>query len=460
MIGLRWLHLSDIHFKRNEDYETKRMRDSLIDKLKEIMEEKPIDMVFITGDLAYQGEFDKDLLNFINQIVSILNISKDKLYMVPGNHDLKRTQPRTLMINGARDIKYNFDKDTVDELKKGFKQYDTFCKNFNKNNCNDNYTLIQDGKFNIFLINTALTAGLDNDEGNLMIDKNRFYEVIKGLKDKEDCINIAIGHHPITFFTTESQKIIYNNFNDYNIDLYLCGHLHKGGYEYDLSGQRAIPTYQCGGCLVDEYATTMYIIGDIDFNNKKGSITYYRWMKSEECWIQGGADGRKAVSGRLEINLDRFKLHSNDLINEDYLNEDEFRRFIMNLHEKINKQNVMSINIEPKDVFDKFRNLKCNKSVEKQYNSLSRYFQVIDDIMGSTLLSQIERESIPNIVISEYNKIMAIMSNGNEIIEGIVQNIYDEDVDCFQYSNTTLKTYIKILVYWSIYECDIFNDKL
>ena len=104
--------------------------------------------------------------------------------------------------------------------------------------------------------------------------------------------------------------------------------------------------------------------------------------------------------------------------------------------------------------------MKCNKSVEKQYHSLCRYFPVIDEIMESTLLTQIERESIPNIVISEYNKVWKKAIDGNEIIELIVENIFQTYKDEFNYSNTTLKAYFKILVYWSIYECDIFNDAI
>ena len=38
-----------------------------------------------------------------------------------------------------------------------------------------------------------------------------------------------------------------------------------------------------------------------------------------------------------------------------------------------------------KDVFEKFSNMKCNKSVEKQYHSLCRYFPVIDEIMEPIL---------------------------------------------------------------------------
>lgn len=80
--------------------------------------------------------------------------------------------------------------------------------------------------------------------------------------------------------------------------------------------------------------------------------------------------------------------------------------------------------------------------------------------MESTLLTPIERESIPNIIISEYNKVLGKADNGNEIIELIVENIFQLYKDEFNYSNSILKTYFKILVYWSIYECDIFNGKI
>ncbi len=93
MNTLRWLHMSDIHFKGNEQYETKRMRDSLIEELKKVSIEKNIDLIFITGDLAYQGlGYDKDLEKFIQAILSSTGATLDNLFIVPGNHDLKRSQ--------------------------------------------------------------------------------------------------------------------------------------------------------------------------------------------------------------------------------------------------------------------------------------------------------------------------------------------------------------------------------
>ena len=259
-------------------------------------------------------------------------------------------------------------------------------------------------------------------------------------------------------FAGESQEKIWNNFNDYNIDFYLCGHLHKGAYDYELNAGRVIPTYQCGSGRVDDYATVTFMVGELDLNTKKGKITSYKWLINEECWTIGGMDGRKAITGEIEFVLDRFQKENNSEIENEEVNEDEFRRFMIRFHEKVKYLDDVESNIDPKDVFEKFSNMKCNKSVEKHYESLCRYFPIIDEIMDSSLLTTIERESIPNIVISEYNKVLSKASNGNEVIEMIVENIFQTYKDEFQYSNTTLKTYFKILVYWSIYECDIFNE--
>lgn len=460
MNTLRWLHLSDIHFKGNEQYETKRMRDSLIDELRKVSREKNVNFVFITGDLAFQGSgYDKALDKFVKDILLSTDVTLDNLFMIPGNHDLRRSQPRKLLLEGLRKEGVQLENDSIEALVDGFIQYKKFYKKIKAEDWNYTYKVVNKNSVNVMLLNTALTAGTDNDGGNLILNKAEFYSAIKELKSKENCINIVLGHHPINCFKISDQNILRNAFEDFNIDIYLCGHLHKGGYEYDLNTGRMIPTYRCGSCMVDNYATVTFVVGDLDVDSKKGQVTYYKWLPQEECWTVGGADGRKAVTGTMDFSLDRFR-HGNGYLEDIDINEDEFRRFMMEFHKKIAKRSVEDTSIDPRDVFDKFRNMKCNKSVEKQYASFCRYFQIIDEIMESSLLSQIEKESIPNIVISEYNKLVGNLQNGNEIIEGIIENMFKEYAASFKYSNTMLKTYFKILVYWSIYVCDIFNDKM
>ena len=300
MDKLRWVHLSDIHFSGNEDYEVTRMRDSIADKLTELVANKTINFVAVSGDLVYcNGTYDAKLKKFLEIVEKICNISSDNLFIVPGNHDIKRNQTRTVLLDGIRKENFKFEKDTVAQLEKDFKKYKNFFKKVKLQDENYLYKVEKRDGYNVFLMNTAFTAGTDKDEGKLILEKNSFYDEIKQLKDQESSINIAIGHHPITCFLEENQEKILNNFNDYNIDFYLCGHLHKGAYSYDLNVGRAIPTYQCGSGRVDEYATVTFLIGELDMNTKKGKITSYKWLVNEECWTVGGMDGRKAVSGEL-----------------------------------------------------------------------------------------------------------------------------------------------------------------
>ncbi len=461
MDKLEWIHLSDVHFSGNEGYEIRRMRDSIINKLKEIIADRVISFVVVSGDLVYQnGTYDSQLKKFLDSIMEICNITKDNLFIVPGNHDLKRNQPRTLLLNGIRKDNFKFEHETMKQLQKDFKKYKTFMKKMGKDDGDYIYKLEKRKGYNLFLMNTAFTAGTDADDGNLILEKDSFYDEIKKLKDQENSVNIAVGHHPIRCFLQENQEKIWNNFNDYNIDFYLCGHMHKGAYSYDLNTGRVIPTYQCGSGRVDDYATVTFLVGELDMKTKKGKIISYKWLTNEECWTIGGIEGRKAVTGEMEVILERFQQNAPSSSVDEEINEDEFRRFMMRFHEKLKNLSDIESNIDPKDVFEKFSNMKCNKSVEKHYASLCRYFPIVDEIMESSLLTTIERESIPNIVISEYNKVFGTASNGNEIIELIVDNIFQMYKDEFQYSNSKLKTYFKILVFWSIYECDIFNEKI
>ncbi len=302
---LRWIHLSDIHFSGKEEYATKRMRDTILEKIGEVSKGKPIDMVFITGDLAFQGgAYDSNLKIFIEKLMEMLTISSDELFMIPGNHDLCRSQMRTLTIEGTRKGDFKFEKDTIKQLQKDFKKYKAFYKKIKGENADYIYKLIKKGKYNVFLMNTAFTAGTNSDEGNLILEKECFYDEIKLLKDQKCNVNIAIGHHPISHFVEADRQKIWNLFNDYNIDFYLCGHLHKGAYNFDSSGERTIPTYQCGSGKVDSYATVTFFVGELDIEKKNGKLVSYKWMPNEECWTIGGMDGRKAISGEIGITLE------------------------------------------------------------------------------------------------------------------------------------------------------------
>jgi len=94
---VRWLHLSDFHFSRGEDYDANIVLEALLRDLPSIGKEReflPVDLVFVTGDIASSGnEREYELAaQFLHRLLCELDVSADRLYIVPGNHDVDWTR--------------------------------------------------------------------------------------------------------------------------------------------------------------------------------------------------------------------------------------------------------------------------------------------------------------------------------------------------------------------------------
>ena len=95
---MRIVQLSDIHLSQsNLDDLRNFYMGALINDLKHFNDNKKIDIILLTGDLLDKGGaslgengyriFEEE---FINPIIKALDISKDKILFIPGNHDINR----------------------------------------------------------------------------------------------------------------------------------------------------------------------------------------------------------------------------------------------------------------------------------------------------------------------------------------------------------------------------------
>lgn len=97
---LTWLHISDIHFSPSTNWRDIPARSKLIKFLKDGFASSALpkpDLVFCTGDIAF-GELSKAPLvqqyqyakSFFEELLRVCDLSKDRLFVVPGNHDINR----------------------------------------------------------------------------------------------------------------------------------------------------------------------------------------------------------------------------------------------------------------------------------------------------------------------------------------------------------------------------------
>lgn len=90
------LHFSDIHIRYDDDesFDFGVVFDPLINRIKEDRENKKInvELVFLTGDIAFQGKKEEyDIAaEHLNRLMTELDLPEERLFIVPGNHDVNR----------------------------------------------------------------------------------------------------------------------------------------------------------------------------------------------------------------------------------------------------------------------------------------------------------------------------------------------------------------------------------
>ncbi|MEG2985264.1 MAG: metallophosphoesterase [Peptostreptococcaceae bacterium] len=480
MTTLKWLHLSDIHFNF-KTYETDWLRDSLKDTLEDF---KDIDFLVITGDLLYKfkSSFD-EVESFIREIIDILNISLEKVFIVPGNHDFERDEDRALLIQGLKQPieevttrVSNLNPKSKKRLVEGQKDFWDFHVKLLGRECNyeEIHFVDKHDKFNIININTCIISGLEKEEGMLSIDMKSLGEVLRKVK-KSDKPNIAIGHHSLECFVEKERKQIAQMFEDYSVDIYLCGHMHKSNYVIDSQGNRAIRSLVCGSAMTDSYADPTFIYGTINLNSYDCSVKYYKWYDNNHEWRRDFDVNRKVLDdGSIEFNLDRLKkkeinesIAPNDILDrkidkmiEGEIEPDKFQRFLLKFCKSIRNYSLNGgdININ-KDVHEKFYNMKCSSTFQTQFDRNAGYFPLVDDILADPAYIDYDRIIlIPGVITSKYDEVIEGSSDGSQVLNRMVESLAHEYKDEMGIPLGDLKQYFKTIIFWSLNKCDIYNE--
>lgn len=282
---LHWVHLSDIHYTF-KNYDTKVLRDKLIDELVKINLDKQIDFIFITGDITNRNKsYSEDLKNFISQILFKLNLSKANLFIVPGNHDLDRDQEDRKEL-----LSYIYQQENPADIFNNLKDeqfkilmnsqnafYNLYNEIIGEKYPNDNVHFLKtldEKKTNIIHINTSW---LCFENRKVFLGMDRLRKCFETLNKKY--FNIAIGHHPEAGMDPQQRLQLTELFKEFEIDMYLNGHSHKPGFEL---GKNYI-SCTCGQSKSDDYAGS-FVEGIVDSKSGCAKYIYYHFDNRSLKW--------------------------------------------------------------------------------------------------------------------------------------------------------------------------------
>lgn len=264
---LRLLILSDIHLMSliSEMDPNYKFRKEFIKDVRGYREAcGSIDHILVSGDIANKGNAQEYTLafSFFKEICAVSGCPEEQVYVVPGNHDKNFTAdnaPIRHIINAGLSNE-NIDADSLycellqqdfenfKKLFQPFKDYNEFAMKLDSQEplmtkcldemSTDSYSADRDkaflkrkintiGEYDVFLfaMNTSFVSDWydinDDEEGHKLFLPRLSYNAEV---DKENCINIAMMHHPTNRLvnSAEIEKVLDDSYQ-----IQIFGHLHK-----------------------------------------------------------------------------------------------------------------------------------------------------------------------------------------------------------------------------------------
>lgn len=307
------LHISDLHVSERDNFDRSVVLDPLISRVEmDIRAGFKPEIVVVTGDVAHAGiKSEYELAKkFFDDLLKSLKLSQDKLFIVPGNHDVnqKKYRPNDIpayetmeALNGELE-----NEEYRRDLFKGMEDYFSFIE--------ENYPHLKDKlerlipfvtvhpaacgkKIGLVGLNSAWMCrkrkDKEKDKGKIAIGEYQVKMAMEVLKKQGNAdLAITIFHHPLDWLWSADYKICRNNFNN---TITLSGHLHdaEGGYTDDLYG--SLYQFQAGGAYISPYPCRFQYI-TFDWEKSEIWLAFRKFDKDNKRWCveaEKGDDGKK-----------------------------------------------------------------------------------------------------------------------------------------------------------------------
>jgi predicted phosphodiesterase len=246
----KWLHISDLHFKSGENYDQDVVTRAFINSLPNLLSRYgPIDAIFVTGDVAYSGKEDEyDIADvFFQRIIETTGVSRENIFIVPGNHDVQRSEVLSLStsLSSQNDADRYFSKQSpllhfTNKFRNFVEWHDRFffgiCKINTYSSCMLERIIHKGQKtFGVALFNSALFCNDDNDHGNLWIGRRTFDDIQIDKAAGKFELSFAAFHHPLDW-NNPIEKPNIRSILGQKFDIILTGHLHDQDSHKRISG--------------------------------------------------------------------------------------------------------------------------------------------------------------------------------------------------------------------------------
>lgn len=278
-IKASWLHISDLHVFPEAD------TTFMLDDYRELAKIISPEFLVVTGDFRHK-KYGTDFslaMQYLEELISIFNIDKKDIFLVPGNHDVNNYDGRKNDISEIclQSEEGNYNAYSKYSLNRGFTDYDRLVREFYSGIDIDDSRItdpsgincvVWNNLINIVWINTALIS--DGEEHGQILDIN----ALSQCKIDSGLPSIMLGHHGIdSLYSCYSERVI-RVIDRRKISAYLHGDSHR--YANHPISKISTPNSTIPGITC---AKSTPQSGD---SYSDIGIVYYEWQSDDNTYVQ------------------------------------------------------------------------------------------------------------------------------------------------------------------------------
>ncbi len=325
MSTLTWLHLSDLHFRKGEQQAWDRdiVLRTLLDDVRERIAKDGLhpDFIVVSGDVGFSGSLDEYAKAgmFFDDLLAATHLSRERLFVVPGNHDVDRTAISV----GARAIATSLDsRQSLSELLtspldrqivfRRLYRYAEFVNSyFGPGTFDDeHYYFARTAQLSglrvaVLGLNSAwLARGGDEDRGRLALGERQVRAALDASRQAD--LRIAVMHHPfdwlLDFDRDDCEALLAGGCH-----FILHGHLHRSGLLSLETPDEAAMIIAAGASYETRQSMNGYNIVQIDPISGQGTIHLRAYSdKRGGFWTADVMSYRNVDKGQYEFALPRL----------------------------------------------------------------------------------------------------------------------------------------------------------
>ncbi|MBI5603966.1 MAG: SUMF1/EgtB/PvdO family nonheme iron enzyme [Deltaproteobacteria bacterium] len=328
MSKITWLHLSDLHFRvdesnKNHTWDQDLVLKKLLEDIRQRREENAIfpDFIVVTGDVAFSGSKEEYTLAkaFLDDLLKAAGLvgKKDRLFIVPGNHDVDRSAITRGVIGMAASLK---DEESVNEvlaskgdrslLLKRLKKFGKFVKGyfeecllFDQNHYFYEKILpVGEHKVAVLGLNSAILARGEGEEyGKLVLGERQVKEVLEKVPKAD--LYIALMHHPFDWYWKFDRDHCMPMLME-KCDFILHGHLHDAGLGLESTPDASSMIVAAGACYETRQSRNSYNYVQLDLKTGRG-ILFLRMFsdRSGGFWTEDTQTYKNAKNGQYKFQF-------------------------------------------------------------------------------------------------------------------------------------------------------------